>query len=320
MCLGTERKFDNLDRKYRMSKKLASIGSALTDIFVYSDEFSLQSAQEGVLLCSRYGEKIEVGEFHFMAGGGGCNTAVGFARLGFETTLYSELGHDQFAEHIVATLQAEGVSTAGVVREKREQTGVSIILLAPDGGRTVLVHRGAAAQLEEKDIDWSSFKPEWVHLSSVGGDTQLLTRLFAEMKEQQFGMSWTPGKSEISMVTATNFDLTSFTPTLLVLNKEEWAALVSVQSHFDQHSQFVVVTDGRNGGQVRQQGGIVHEYTIEDKPVIDETGAGDAFAVGFVTAYLSGKNVPDSCETAKANAASVVQQFGAQAGLLRTSA
>lgn len=298
-------------------KKIATIGSALTDIFVYSDEFSLQSAQEGVLLCSRYGEKIEVGELHFLAGGGGCNTAVGFARLGYETSVFSELGQDQFAEHIIATLEEEAVNTSGMVREKREQTGVSIILLAADGGRTVLVHRGAAAQLEETDITWNNFSPEWVHLTSVGGENSLLQRLFSEKARQGFGVSWTPGKPEIELLVSPKTELMVLTPTILLINKEEWTALSSVQAHFNQHSKYVVVTDGRNGGQVLQNGQPVSSYSVEEKPVVDETGAGDAFAVGFVSAFLNDKSIEESCELGKRNAASVVQQYGAQAGLLR---
>lgn len=83
-------------------KKIITVGSALIDVFVKSDEFQLGKSKEGLMLCSQYGDKIEVDEFALLGGGGAGNTAVGFARQGFEVSLISETGKDVLADLIFA--------------------------------------------------------------------------------------------------------------------------------------------------------------------------------------------------------------------------
>jgi ribokinase len=54
----------------------------------------------------------------------------------------------------------------------------------------------------------------------------------------------------------------------------------------------------------------------EDVPVIDRTGAGDAFASGFLSQWAKGKSLKESIIFASANSTSVVTKIGAKAGIL----
>lgn len=299
---------------------ITTIGSNLVDIFVRSAAFQIQPTQEGVLLCQTYGDKIDVDSFVLRSGGGAGNTAVGFARLGFTARTISELGKDVWAEFVIDELKQEGVDTQFLVQEKKEETGGSILLMGKDGGRTALVHRGAAALLDPQDISETALADsDWVHLSNIGGQVEALKRIFELVNSNaQLRLSWNPGKKEISALVEGRLARELVKGEILFVNDSEWKGLESVQAHLHQSFEFIVITRGRDGGEVWSNGQQVHTYSIAQVEPVDETGAGDAFAVGYVASYLRGLEPASACEFAKRNAASVVQQVGAKPGLLRS--
>ena len=157
-----------------------TIGSALVDIFISSKNFHLKKETSALWLCEKYDEKIEVESFKVTTGGGGSNTAVGFARMGFTTGVVSELGEDSWSNLLLDDFKKEGVDTSLLVLERKEETGGSVILSAPDGVRTIMVHRGAASMLDAKDIpDHALINAKWIHLSSISGQREALQKIFS---------------------------------------------------------------------------------------------------------------------------------------------
>jgi sugar/nucleoside kinase (ribokinase family) len=78
----------------------------------------------------------------------------------------------------------------------------------------------------------------------------------------------------------------------------------------------VIITDGRRGAQVFTE--LEHLLSLpQEVPVVDTLGAGDSFAVGFVSAVLHGENLEQQMAWGSFNAASVIQKFGAQPGQLK---
>lgn len=298
--------------------QVVTIGASLMDLFVSSSEFSLAPSQKGTLLCQKYGDKIDVDQFLLAAGGGACNTAVGFVRQGYATAVVSEVGKDILAEQIEKTLYTEGVSTQYLSRERREETGMSVVLVAPQGGRTVLIHRGASSFLEEADVDWKVVtSADWVHVTNVAGQLPLLQRLFTVGQQNSVSVSWNPGKADLRAVVERRLVVVPEAIAVLFVNQEEWDILLPVRDQIQAAIPLIIVTNGTQGGIVIHHGQHVHTYQVTPVQVVDETGAGDAFAVGFVSAHRRGVDITAACDYAKQNAASVVGQLGAQAGLLR---
>ena len=197
---------------------IVSIGSSVVDSFIKSKAFKLQKTDQGVLLCQTYGEKIDVDEYIVKTGGGGSNTAVGFSRMGFKTALVTELGKDIWADLIVQELKNEVVDSKLVVKEKNEKTGGSIILLGDDGGRTIMVHRGASAQLDPKDIPVSQIsRSKWVHLSSISGQKDTLKFIFEVIRDDHTKMSWNPGNKELELLLSGEIDLKRLPVNILIL-------------------------------------------------------------------------------------------------------
>lgn len=299
--------------------QVITIGSALVDIFVHSSQFESRPSEKGQLLCQVYGEKLDVESFRAYSGGGATNTAVGFKRLGFQSAALCELGRDDLAQIVLSDLKRESVSTQLVVAEKKEQTGGSIILVGQEGGRTVLVHRGAASQLDAYDIPpfWLS-QTRWVHLSSIAGRIEALKKIFVVLKKnREIGLSWNPGKAELELLKTGQLEASEIPCQIFFVNEEEWALLAEAQPRILAAFSQIIVTAGKAGGQVYLDGQPTWKFTGQgDLTAVDETGAGDAFATGYVAATLLQHPPQTAIAWGVTNARSVVKYYGAKLGLL----
>ncbi len=296
---------------------IISIGSSIVDSFITSKSFQVKKTDAGVLLCQTYGEKIDVDEYIIETGGGGSNTAVGFARMGFRTAVVTELGKDVLANFIIEELHKERVATNFVVKEKNEKTGGSIILLGEDGGRTIMVHRGAAAQLDQKDIPAAHIsRSKWVHLSSISGQEETLKFILELALDAHTHLSWNPGNKELQLLLHGAIDLSRSPVNLLFVNRYEWDLIRERQAELLRVIPQIVVTEGKYGGEVFINGQHHIRFFAQATQMVDETGAGDAFIVGYLTGKMKGKTVVECCNWGKKNAESVISKIGAKPGLL----
>jgi ribokinase len=300
---------------------IVSIGSSLVDSFITSNAFSLRESEGGVLLCQKYSEKVDVEDYTVRTGGGGTNTAVGFARMGFKTGVVCEMGKDIWSELILRKLRKEFVDTKLAVTEKNENTGGSIILLGEDNCRTVLVHRGAASQLNPKDIPAVQIsRTKWVHLSSISGQKDTLEFIFKVIRDADTKLSWNPGSKELKLLTSGEIDIKRLPVDILIINKLEWELVKEKRKDLLKYLSHIVVTNGKYGGEIFINGKPSTKFFSHtagsDFHIVDETGAGDSFIVGYITGQIKNKSVIESCNWGKKNAESVIKQLGAKPGLL----
>jgi len=289
-----------------------------------SDKFKVMSSSEvegGVAICEVYGKKTEVEKAMVVSGGSGTNTAVSFARKELKTACICEVGEDLAGELVLRELERERVDGGYVVREKGEETAVAAILVAGEGERSVMVHRGASAMLEMRDFPWE-MKTRWLHVGSLGGNMKLLKRIFKWAKKEGVRVSFNPGRGEIKEREKV-LKLLSMVEVLFV-NRGEATKLFGLSferedvwrnEHCPIGPRVTVITNGKNGGKMCVEGECVF-WTGSKVKVVDTTGAGDAFASGFVSAVLYGLSYKQAIEWGRRNAASVVQYMGAKRGLL----
>lgn len=295
---------------------VVSIGSAILDIFMKSDKFKVVSSGDipgGIAMCEVYGGKMEVAQVEIISGGGATNTAVSFAKKDLKSAIVSEMGNDPQALLIHRDLEEAQVETKYLVQEPGETTAVSVVLIAEDGGRSIMVYRGASAMLTRRDLPLDELETRWVHISSLGGNLELLTTLLRWAKHKGVRVSLNPGMKEIEQ-RAKLLPLLDMVE-ILFLNKEEAGALWG-DGGVRVSARVVVITDGERGGEVRE-GAETYSYAGDKvKKVVDSTGAGDAFASGMVAGVLYGKTYRQAVAWGIANASSVLRHVGAKAGLL----
>lgn len=307
-----------------MNYDIICIGSALLDIYMKSSAFKKVATDGAVAMCETYGGKTEVSAMVMVSGGAGTNTAVSFARKGYKTALVAEVGKDLAAAAIKEELYVEGVDYSMIRQEEGEETGVSSILVAEDGGRSAMIYRGASRMLTKEDIEWEKLRASWLYISSLGGEMALLEGLIGHAKAYGIAVAVNPGMAEIGKLADWGGTRLFEGVRVLLMNREEAEAMLKTglgdeavwRSDWQVPGpEITVITDGKNGGRV-SQGTEVFWYESMPVLAVEETGAGDAFGSGLVAAIMAGKDIREAVEWGKRQAASVVTYMGAKRGLL----
>ena len=141
-----------------MSVRILSIGKATQDVFLKSDEFDPKKEGKKLYTHLPLGLKMEVEDVTFSTGGNATNVAVTFARQGLHSSYMWTLGNDPASDTILKALDDEGVDTAYVVQDDRYQAGYSVIMIATNGERTILNHRGVSAGKQGKGLNFDVLK------------------------------------------------------------------------------------------------------------------------------------------------------------------
>ncbi len=150
-----------------------AIGTATRDAFLKSKDFVVIRDKRFVTgqgECLPLGSKIEIPEIVFTTGGGATNAAVTFARQGLRAACICKIGDDVSGETIRRELAKDKVYTGFIKISKELATAYSIIMIAPSGERTVLVHRGISEHLRKDEIPWPRLKAKWFYLAPLGGE------------------------------------------------------------------------------------------------------------------------------------------------------
>lgn len=306
--------------------KILTIGKTTQDVFLQSDEFDPHVDGKIVYTHLPLGVKMEVRNVTFATGGNAGNVAVTLARQGLPVEYMWTLGYDPASETVLRDLDTEGVATHGVVREGHYQAGYSTILIATNGERTILNHRGVSTDARGTDLDFEAIaKADWVYPSSLAnGGVELLAKIVDFAEENDTKVMLNPAGPELAKPDKLKSLLESVE--ILCVNKEEIQQLVEGEDleelvrHALHYVPVAIISDGPNGVVASDGKTIVRAGMYEDVKVVDRTGAGDAFASGFLSQWAQGKSLKESIIFASANSTSVVTKIGAKPGILHKGA
>jgi len=302
--------------------RIVTVGAGVQDVFL-SQSAALRPVCESPEHCFarlELGAKADVNQIHFSTGGGATNAAVTFARQGHEVCFMGVLGHDPAGQSVLDDLDKEGIDTRLVKFSDNYNTGYSVLLLAPNGERTILTYRGASTHYHSADFSLEGVEADWLYVSTLSGQMSILDKLFRQATERGIKICFNPGKKELAQKEKLRGLLQDVT--VLTLNKQEMQQLVpgddleTLVRNGLLLAPVVIVTDGVNGSIASDGRTIVRAAMYDHRPSLDRTGAGDAFAAGFLSAWAEGKSLKDAVIFASANASSVVQHIGAKTGIL----
>jgi ribokinase len=308
-----------------VNAKIVTFGAATQDVFLTGKALHARRDVRTRDYVEQFplGAKVVVDGLHIDTGGGGTNASVTFARQGFETEYIGKIGHDQAGAEVIRVLKREGVATGRVAYDSKLGTAYSTILVASSGERTVLNYQGASHNLDVKDIPIRTLEADWFYITSLKGNMKLLEKLLKHANQRGIQVAIDPGEQELAQAKK----LRGMLPLVTVLkaNAQELAHLFGGQSLRETVAKaegvcpFVVGTDG-SAGSYAAVGGRLYQAGIYQKvKAVDRLGAGDAFGSGLVSALAKGLAIEDALSLGSANATSVVAQYGAKAGILRSS-
>ena len=307
---------------------IITIGSATLDVFLKSrailphkDEHYLR----GEALCFDLGSKNEIEKIYLATGGGATNAAVAFSRQGFRSACISRIGSDEFGEEIIRKLKQEKVNTSFIQKDKRPESGYSTIITTTNGSRVVLVRRGVANKISAKEIPFSQITTKWFYISSLGGSTALLKKIFSFAEKNNIKIAFNPGHNELELGLK-KLEWFIKKSDIFLLNQDEAAELTKINFQKEKEilkrlsercKDILIMTKGKDGVSVVANNKL-YLAGIPKSPIVERTGAGDAFGSGFLSGILHSKgDIEYAIQLATANATSVVQYYSAKTGLLK---
>lgn len=303
---------------------IISIGDATLDTFITVDEAKVKCKikQKECMLCFPYADKIPIETFEQKIAGNAANNAVGSARLGMNAAYWTIMGDDDTSDLLIKTLKEEGVSQKFVEIKKNSDSNFTVVLNY-QGERTQLIHK-VPRNYKLPNLDPSN----WIYLSAMGENHDLsYNDLVKHIIKHNIKLAYNPGKIQIKCNKKTCIDLFTYTHVLFT-NVEEAQLIVgtkttTIDTLLDKLKKMgphiVVITDGKNGSYAC--GEADHYYCpILEGPLVERTGAGDAYATAFIAALHYGKPIDEAMKWGTINAWSVIQHIGPQDGLMKYAA
>ena len=312
---------------------LYGIGNPLMDIIVRASHESL--ARLGVVPGSmnlvdydRQLEAVSSGSVVRRLPGGSCANTVRGVRWLLEATgaasvrLYytGAVGSDRTGDAFETLLDTEGV--VPVLARKHTPTGSSVILVTPDSQRTMFTYLGACRDLDTRDVDLQRARTARVlHTTGYMWDTQN-----QEAAARRAVAAARAGHTIVSFDVADPFvvhrsfdSLVGWIPgnvDVLFANDEELQALTGTRGPKERvlraaaaFAPTVAMKIGRRGCMVIHHGTVISADAYPAERV-DTTGAGDAFAAGYLYGLLHGMGVATCAAIANIFAASIVSVDG----------
>jgi ribokinase len=266
----------------------------------------------------RMGETILGSDFKLGPGGKGSNQAVAAGRLGADVTFITRLGRDPFADMARATWKEAGVKAA-VVETPESYTGAAYIFVEEKtGNNAIIVCPGAASLISVANIDANAdlIRSSGVFVTQLeqpieaalhaldiaraaGVTTILNPAPAARLPERIFGLAdyLTPNETETEELTG-----------IKVETVED--ARRAADKLLAMGVGAVIVTLGEKGALLHSAGQSEHIPAFHAGPVIETTGAGDAFNGGLAAALARGATPPDAVRFACAVAGISVTKSG----------
>lgn len=270
-------------------------------------------------------EKAEV-----FPGGSAANTIYGLGKLGVDAGFIGAIGGDADGQILLDDFKKVGVDTSQIKTKNKAATGQVLALSDKGGRRSLYVLPGANSLLAIKDIDLNYINGAGIiHLSSLASDKQFKLSLnLVEKIDSRVKVSFAPGALYAIR------GLEALAPILqrshiLFINQDEIRQLTGegvvkgAGKCFEYGCRIVAVTLGR-GARIKNTNASIYirdtenEYLIrpEDTRVIaDTTGAGDAFACGFLYGLVNNKGLEECGRLGDTVAKFCIGKTGAREGL-----
>lgn len=312
-----------------MTYDLISAGSITKDSFLFSERGKIFKTPRDKLapawLAFELGEKICVDEIQENIGGVAAGLSIGTKKIGLKSAPFGIIGKDFQGNWVIDQLQKEKIDTSFIKISPNRKTAVSILLVDKKTGERVIFYEKSSGTIELNSL--SKAKAKWLFVSSLTGDTTEQTKqILSYMGKNKTKLILAPSTSQLRDGYK-NFKKLLLGAEMIFLNRNEAIEIAfneknknsSVQSLIKLlHSlgpKVVCLTDGIKGAYAGDNKKTYFSPIVKVKTV-DVTGAGDAFASGFLGFYIEGYSIQKSLKAGIINSANVVKYIGTTKGLL----
>jgi sugar/nucleoside kinase (ribokinase family) len=308
---------------------IVGMGAALVDILADVSEeilaeigspkgsMSLVSDQEAFAI----EEKITV--LHQAPGGSTANTIAGIAALGYNTGFVGKIGNDPLGAYLTTDMQRLKTGFTAPIN-MQAPTGRSIVLITPDGERTMHTLLGASGSITPDDLDQTMlanteilFSEAYLWDSPAGAEAFRAAASIVRANGGKVALSLAdPFCVERHHASLEN-DLHS-TIDLVLANEAESEAMFGTQNKAQLATAVrgfgieAAITLGADGAILISAEEVVNVAANAVSNIVDLTGAGDQFAAGFLAGIGQGKDLQTSGRMGTMAAASIITHVGAR--------
>ncbi|WP_225421307.1 adenosine kinase [Sphingomonas parva] len=308
-----------------------AIGDAIVDVIATADDAFLQEeglpkgsmrlidAAEATRLYSHMGQARET------SGGSAANTMAGIAALGGRAGFVGQVARDQLGEIFAHDIRALGVEFTTPPCDTDEPTGRCLILVTPDGQRTMNTSPGASHSLSVSALDEQQIRDSailyleaylWVPDSPRAAMERAIEIAHAAGRRVAFTLSDIAciakrRDSFLDLIQARAIDM-------LFANEAEVKALAGIDA-FDpalaalqDKVPLIVCTCSERGAVAVENGRRVAVPAAPVERVVDTTGAGDLFAAGFLSGQALERPLEECLRRGAIAAAEIISHFGAR--------
>jgi sugar/nucleoside kinase (ribokinase family) len=292
-----------------MTRRILVVGDVMTDVIVVPEGPIVRGSDRRATVRSR-------------PGGSGANQAVWLGAMGAEVCFAARVGAGD-RESLEHYFRGRGVVPV-LAADETEPSGVLVTIVDPDGERSFLTDRGANLGLCSADLPEELL--DGVGLVMVSGYSFFAPRpraavqdLFERARRREIAIAIDPASvGFLQEVGPMAFLGWTSGADWIFANQSEAEALTGLAGHEEQTKALgayfgnVVIKRGAEGAAIGGADGVRLALPAQRVQVVDSTGAGDAFAAGFLAAFLRGADEGTALAQAIAAGAQAVQVLGGQ--------
>jgi sugar/nucleoside kinase (ribokinase family) len=308
---------------------LVGVGNPIMDLLAHVPESFLSTHvagdKGGMVLVDHTDIAALVGklgtDYAVTPGGSAANATLGATRLGLRTTYVGKIGGDKTAADYHANFVAAG-GDGNRFKRTNLPNGRCLSLVTPDGQRTMRTHLGAAMTLSPDEISPADFaSARHAHIEGyLMFNPALADKVVASARAAGCTLSMDLASFEVVNV-ARDWLLAQIKHGVHIIfaNEDEIRALFQDQtSGYDLLARklagfggIAAVKMGKDGAWVAHGAELHRIAPVKVAKVVDTTGAGDAWAAGFLYGYLRGYSLPAAGAIGSLLGAETVQHLGA---------
>lgn len=308
-----------------------AIGNAIVDVIADADDafiaeqklvkggMTLIDAERAETLYDAMGPGIAI------SGGSAANTLAGLARLGHQTAFIGQVADDQLGEVFAHDIRAGGIDFTVSPREGEPPTARCLIVVTPDGQRTMNTFLGAAQFLPEAALDTAKIRnAEWLYLEgylwNAPESRAAMTGAIAVAKAAGRKVALTLSDAFVVDGHRDEFFalMADGSIDLLFANDNEVRAMMQTDdteaavTALAARVPTLVCTHGAAGAEAHHGGEHARVGAESVERVVDTTGAGDLFAAGVFAGMAEGRSLADCLTMGSVCAAEVISHYGAR--------
>lgn len=306
--------------------KVIGVGNALVDLLIRLDDDQilnkLSLPKGSMTLVDEDTKKLIAEESNKLtkemaSGGSAANTIHGLAKLGIETAFIGTVGNDDNGNFFRDDLLNSGIKP--LLNRSNTPTGIASTLISPDGERTFGTFLGAAIELSGSDLSPEQFKGfDLLHVEGyLVQNHELLETILKYAKKAGLKVSVDMASYNVVEANLDFFkDMVEKYVDIVFANEEEARAFTGQEPETALHTiaksaDVSVVKTGSKGSMAKSGEKVFVIEPVSANPV-DTTGAGDAYAAGFLYGMLCGFNYRQAGNIGSLLASATIETLGAR--------